>query len=56
MIKAEGSYAMGKEAKTEWSIVPGSGTGELKGISGKGSAVAQNHTNDTPYTLEYTLK
>ncbi len=45
----------GKVAGGAFEILPGSGTGELKGISGKGSFEAQLHVNDTPYELEYSL-
>jgi hypothetical protein len=40
-------------AHTTLTIVPGSGTGQLEGISGQGSANATR--DELPYTLEYQL-
>lgn len=39
VIQATGTYANG-EARTAWSVVPGTGTGELRGIRGEGGYVA----------------
>lgn len=36
-----------------WSVVPGSGTGELAGLSGTGTASGNSETVD--YTFDYTL-
>ncbi len=49
--KFDGSVATG-----DWTIVPGSATGELKGLRGKGSFAAQLHTNNTPWTLDYDFE
>ena len=41
-------------AKSTWSIVPGSGTGDLRGIRGEGSTVA-HHGDTQPFTLDYSF-
>ena len=46
----------GGVASGDFTVVPGSGTGDLKGLQGKGSFAAQLHQNNTPYTLDYTLE
>ena len=46
----------GGTAKGDWSVVPGSGTGDLKGLRGKGSFAAQLHVNHTPFTLNYDFE
>jgi len=40
-------------AKASWNIVPGSGTGELKGISGKGHYEATGEVQTWQVELEY---
>lgn len=44
----------GSVAKESYSVVPGSGTGELAGLRGEGSSVA-GHAKENPMTLEYDL-
>jgi hypothetical protein len=44
----------GKQSKASWSVVTGSGTGELAGISGEGSFHAPSGPQAT-YNLEYRL-
>ena len=39
-------------AETALTIIPGSGTGQLKGLTGKGSYTA-THADQQPYTLDY---
>jgi hypothetical protein len=41
-------------AKSTWSIIPGSGTGDLHGIKGEGSTVA-HHGDTQPFTLDYSF-
>lgn len=48
-----GTWADGV-ARSSWEIVPGSGTGDLEGIAGKGSYAAQ-HDKTVHYALSYTL-
>jgi hypothetical protein len=42
----------GGEAKESYSVVPGSGTGELQGLRGQGRS-AVGHGMEHPFTLEY---
>ena len=50
---AEGTHD-GKGSRIAFRIVEGSGTGELAGIAGKGSLIAEGGPAGT-YELEYTL-
>ena len=45
----------GGQAKESYSIVPGSATGELRGLSGDGSS-AVGHGMEHPFTLNYELE
>jgi hypothetical protein len=53
VIRTDGAYD-GNEARSTWSVVPGSGTGGLEGLSGEGTAVAP-HGPDGEYTFEYEV-
>ena len=44
----------GGAAKESYSVVPGSGTGELQGLTGDGSS-AVGHGTEHPFTLRYEL-
>jgi uncharacterized protein DUF3224 len=44
----------GGEAKESYTVVPGSGTGELGGLRGNGSS-AVGHGMEHPFTLTYDL-
>ncbi|HEU5260864.1 MAG TPA: DUF3224 domain-containing protein [Gemmatimonadales bacterium] len=44
----------GSVAKESYTVVPGSGTGELAALRGDGSSVA-GHAKENPVTLEYDL-
>lgn len=55
VLHTEGKFD-GREAGGTWEVVAHSGTGDLKGLTGKGSFVAQLHENKTPYTLEYSFE
>lgn len=51
VLQASGDWT-GGTARAEWFVVPGSGTGELAGLSGKGGYVSgENGACD--YTLDY---
>ena len=52
VIQHVGTYDSGG-ARSAWSIVPGSGTGELTGISGKGNYVATSKS--VPVFFSYDL-
>jgi hypothetical protein len=56
VLQSSGTYA-DSTARATWFVVPGSGTGELAGLSGQGSYTAghQDYPN-VPYELEYELE
>jgi hypothetical protein len=45
----------GGQAKESYSVIPDSGTGELRGIRGEGSS-AIGHANEYPFLLNYELE
>jgi hypothetical protein len=45
----------GGAAKATWFVVPGSGTGDLRGLRGEGGYVA-THEQPTPCTLDYDFE
>ena len=45
----------GGTAKATWFVVPGSGTGDLRGLRGEGG-FASAHAEDYPITLEYDFE
>jgi hypothetical protein len=53
VLLAGGSYD-GAVARTDWKVVEGSGTGELTGLGGTGSAVASSTPPGT-FTFDYEL-
>jgi hypothetical protein len=44
----------GGQAKESYSVVPGSATGELRGLRGEGNS-AVGHGSEHPFTLNYDL-
>jgi Protein of unknown function (DUF3224) len=53
VLRGDGEFANG-EARTTWAVVEGSGTGDLAGLTGAGSAVA-SATPPGTFTFEYDL-
>lgn len=53
VAQAGGTFS-GGEAKTDWQVVEGSGTGELAGIRGSGSSVSASSPGGT-FSLDYDL-
>lgn len=53
VLRHEGTYENGT-AKIALQVVPGSGTGELRGIHGEGGLVATD-ARTSSFTLEYSL-
>ena len=51
VMQAKGTFAAGV-ADTTWSVVPGSGTGSLAGLSGAGSAKAVGGESSVPVTFD----
>ena len=43
-------------AKTTWSVVPGSGTGDLAGLRGKGGYIAHHGEEHIPFTFDYNFE
>lgn len=44
----------GGQAKESYAVIPGSATGQLRGLRGEGSS-ALGHGTEYPFTLEYEL-
>jgi Protein of unknown function (DUF3224) len=56
VLQSSGIYT-DNTARVTWFVVPGSGTGELAGLSGQGSYTAgQEEYPNVPYTLEYQFE
>jgi hypothetical protein len=53
VLRADGTFDNG-EAKSTWQVVDGSATGDLRGLTGVGQAVA-TATPPGTYTFEYEL-
>ncbi len=53
ILRSDGAYE-GGAAKTTWQIVEGSGTGELTGLQGAGTAVSSGAPGGT-FSLDYDL-
>jgi Protein of unknown function (DUF3224) len=51
VVKVDGVFENGA-AKSTWTIIPGSGSGDLRGLRGEGSTVA-HHGDTQPFTLDY---
>ena len=45
----------GGQAKESYSVIPGSGTGDLRGLHGDGAS-AVGHGNEHPFELNYELR
>jgi hypothetical protein len=45
----------GGQAKEDYSVIPGSATGELRGLRGEGSS-AVGHGTEHPFTLNFELE
>jgi Protein of unknown function (DUF3224) len=52
VLSARGTWQDGAAATT-WSVVPGSGTGELEGLRGDGGYVAGRDDTEIAYRLDY---
>ena len=56
VLQSSGIYA-DSTARVTWFVVPGSGTGELAGLSGQGGYTAgQSDYPNVPYTLDYEFE
>ncbi len=54
VLEGSGTYEYGA-ATTTWSVVPGSGTGELADLRGYGGFVAEQGEQEVAYRLHYSL-
>ena len=54
IVQISGAFEKGA-ARSEWTVIPGPGTGELLGIQGKGETIA-HHGDTQPFTLDYRFK
>lgn len=54
VLRHDGTWEQGV-VRTTWTIVPGSGTGDLAGVVGSGSYTATHEVSDTPFTLTYSF-
>ena len=52
VLEGRGTYENGT-ATTSWTVVPGSGTGELAGLRGSGGYIAGHGQSEVEYRLEY---
>ena len=55
VLQHSGTFA-GGAAKTTWSVVPGSATGDLRGLRGEGGFVAHHGEPSASYTLDYDFE
>jgi hypothetical protein len=51
VLQTDGTYE-GGEARSRWLVIPGSGSGELEGLRGEGTAVAPGGPNGS-FTFDY---
>jgi Protein of unknown function (DUF3224) len=54
VMQVDGKFENGAATST-WMVIPGSGTGELRGIRGEGTTVAR-HGDQQPFTLDYDFE
>ena len=54
VLQQSGTYEAGT-AKGTWFVVPGSGTGELRGMKGEGGFIA-SHGQNASFTLDYDVE
>lgn len=52
VIQHNGTFADGK-LKSDWFVVPGSGTGELQNLRGEGTYINEGGEPSTAYTFDY---
>ncbi len=55
VIEIAGNFENGAPHST-WTIVPGSGTGQLTGLRGQGSSMPRDGEMEMPYTLDYSFE
>ncbi len=55
VLQHDGVYENGT-AKATWSVVPGSGTGDLRGLRGQGGFVGEHGQPSAKFTLDYDFE
>ncbi len=55
VIQHEGTFEDGT-IKSAWTVLPGSGAGDLRGLSGDGDFIARHGQPQATYTLDYELE
>lgn len=53
VLRADGTFSDG-QARTNWEVIPGSATGELRGLRGSGQAISASAPGGS-FMLEYSL-
>ncbi|MEV5978273.1 DUF3224 domain-containing protein [Streptomyces sp. NPDC052114] len=56
VIEQRGSFTADGTIECAFTVLPGSGTGELSGLTGTGSFTARTGQASTPYSLDYALE
>ncbi|MEU6825908.1 DUF3224 domain-containing protein [Streptomyces atriruber] len=56
VMEQRGSFGADGVIECSFSVLPGSGTGELAGLTGTGTFTARGGQSTTPYTLAYALE
>jgi len=54
VLRLDGGFQDGA-ARTTWTVVEGSGTGDLAGLRGEGGYVARQGAAEVPYELRWSL-
>jgi Protein of unknown function (DUF3224) len=54
VLRLDGGFQDGT-ARTTWTVVEGSGTGDLAGLRGEGGYVARQGAAEVPYELRWSL-
>lgn len=54
VLRADGAFENGA-ARTTWQVVHGSGSGDLRGLRGTGTAVAESGQPGGTFTLDFDL-
>jgi hypothetical protein len=55
-LQSSGTYQPGQPMDCTWTVVPGSGTGELQGLTGGGGYTFEPGERTIPFSLHYDLE
>ncbi|MEV7196004.1 DUF3224 domain-containing protein [Streptomyces sp. NPDC093510] len=56
VIEQRGSFGADGTIRCSFTVLPGSGTGDLAGLTGAGSFTAREGQSTTPYSLDYAVE